>query len=596
MCAVHAQDATAIKRDYTKYEYRIAMRDGAKLFTAVYVPKALGKTSPILLTRTPYSVRPYGEDKYRDNLGPSEHFSKAGYVFVYQDVRGRFMSEGVFEHIRPHKAVKSGPKDIDESTDTWDTLDWLINNISANNGKAGIWGISYPGFYTSTGMIDAHPSLKAVSPQAPVGDWFIGDDFHHNGALYLVHALRWFSANSRKMDNPTTGPTTPQQVDYKTPDGYRYYLDMGPLANFDERELKGSVGFWNDMMKHGVYDDFWKARDIRRHMNAIKPAVLTVGGWFDAEDLFGTLETFRSVEAKGPLSENLLVMGPWYHGQWASASGDSLGAVKFDAKTAPYYQEKIEFPFFERYLRDKPSHGLPKASMFETGRNQWRQFDAWPPKGVQSKRLYLQANGGLAFTAPTLAGRDEYLSDPNKPVPYTGYIAQNMTREHMLDDQRFAATRPDVLEYRTELLEEDLTLAGPIDPRLFVSTSGTDSDFVVKVIDQFPDDLRENGGYEMLIRGEIFRGKFRNSFEKPEPFTPDKPEKIEYRMPDVFHTFRRGHRVVVQIQSTWFPLADRNPQKFMDIYSARREDFVKATQRVYFGGERPSSIAISVLP
>ena len=586
LCAtssVSAQGVDYIKSHYTKYEHYIPMRDGVRLFTAVYAPKDDAKTWPVLMVRTPYSVRPYGPDKYPANLGPSEIAAKAGYIFVNQDVRGRFMSEGTFEQVRPHNTKLS------ESTDTYDTIEWLLKHVPNHNGKVGMYGISYPGFYVSAGMIDAHPALVAVSPQAPVGDWFIGDDFHHNGAFYLVHALRWFSANSRAMLNPTTGPTTPQAVDYRTPDGYKFYLDMGPLANFEEKELKGSVPFWTDMMRHGTYDDFWKARNIRPHLKNIKPAVLNVGGWFDAEDLFGTLETYKWTERNSPGAYNVLVMGPWYHGQWARDEGAKLGPVEFNAKTGEFYREKIELPFFEHFLKGKPDPKLPEAYAFETGSNRWVRHNAWPPKEAAAKTIYLQPGGKLAFEAAKSAGFDEYLSDPAKPVPYTGYIAANMTREHMLDDQRHAARRPDVLAFESAVLESDVVAAGPVRPVIYVSTTGTDSDFVVKLIDVNEDD------FQQLVRGEVFRGKFRNSFEKPEPFVPGEVAKIDYVMPDVNHNFRRGHRIMIQIQSTWFPLVDRNPQKFMDIYSARREDFQKATQHIFYGGRYNSGVTIQVM-
>jgi putative CocE/NonD family hydrolase len=595
LCALnllHAQGVDYIKAHYTKYDYEIGMRDGVHLLTSVYIPKTAESPQPILLFRTPYSIRPYGEDQYPATLGPSELFAKEGYIFAYQDVRGRFHSEGQFEHVRPHRLVKSGPADIDESTDTWDTIDWLVKHIPRNNGKAGMWGISYPGFYVAVGMIDAHPALTAVSPQAPVGDWFIGDDFHHNGALYLAHAFRWFSMNDRSGGD-RTGVAAPTGYQYPTPDGYRMFLDMGTLPNIDETMLKGSVPFWKDFQQHPTYDKFWKERDVRQYLKKIRPAVMTVGGWFDAEDLFGTLGTFRSVEKGGPASFNGLVMGPWFHGGWGRGTGESLGAVQFGSKTAEFYREQIEFPFFQHFLKGKEAGLPPKAYVFETGANQWRKHDSWPPAESTPATLFFHENGELKLDSPPAQDSpafDEYISDPARPVPYIGYIANTMTREHMVDDQRFAAARPDVLVYRTEALKSDLTLAGPLAASLYASTTGTDSDWVVKVIDVYPDDYPDPnpnpgnlrmGGYQQLVRGEPMRGKFRNSFEKPEPFTPGKITKVEYTMPDVYHTFRRGHRVMVQVQSSWFPLVDRNPQTFVDIYNAKRTDFQKTTQRVY---------------
>jgi uncharacterized protein len=574
------------------------MRDGVKLFTSVYAPKDQSGKYPMLMSRTPYSVRPYGADQYRASLGPSDHFRKAGYIFVYQDVRGRYKSEGSFEQVRPRN-----PGGVDETTDTYDTVEWLIKNIPNHNGRVGVWGISYPGFYTSTAMIDAHPAVKAVSPQAPVGDWFIGDDFHHNGTFYLAHAFRWFWSNSRK--GADARPNVERiNFDYPTPDGYDLFLSMGTLAEINERLLKHEVPFWKELMTHGTYDEFWRARDVRQYLKDIKPAVMSVGGWFDAEDLFGTVETYRAVERSSPGAFNVLVMGPWHHGGWSSTDGLSLGPLNFADKTSVFYREKIELPFFEHYLKDGPDPKLPEAYVFETGRNQWRQFPKWPPSSAGTRSLYLLAEGRLGFEAPADAGFDEYISDPARPVPYIGGIANTMTREHMLDDQRFAATRPDVLVYRTEPLENDLTLAGPIQASLQVSTTGTDADWVVKLIDVYPPDYPDPspnptrirmGGYQQLVRGEPFRGKFRNSFAKPEPFVPRETTKVAYTLPDVFHTFRAGHRIMVQIQSSWFPLVDRNPQKFVDIYSARREDFQKATHRIHRAPGAASFLKVQVM-
>jgi putative CocE/NonD family hydrolase len=596
-----AQDA--VQAAYAKQEVSIPMRDGKKLFTSIYTPKDASKSWPILLTRTPYSVSPYGADKFKSNLGQSSLFQKDGFIFVYQDVRGRYMSEGEFVNVRPHLPVKSKPDEIDESSDTYDTIDWLVKNIPNNNGRVGMMGISYPGFYSAAGMIDAHPALKAVSPQAPVSDWFIGDDFHHNGAFYLTHAFRFLD----RFGRPRPAPTVPGSAQKQTlTEAYGYFLDLGTLADMETKYFKGDVAFWSEMMLHPNYDDYWKARNIRTHLKKIRPAVMTVGGWFDAEDLFGALKVYEAVEQQSPGATNILVMGPWYHGQWAQGDGDSLGHVKFGGKTSVHYREQIEFPFFCHYLKDAESPKLAEATMFETGSNEWRKFDAWPPKNVTKKALYFQGGGKLSFDPPS-AGKesyDEYVSDPAKPVPYISGQSTGMTREHMVDDQRFAATRPDVLAYQTEPLAEDLTIAGPIVPSLRVSTSGTDSDWVVKLIDVYPDATPDPvpavaglkmGGFQQLLRGECFRGRFRNSFEKPEPFEPGKVEKVEYVMPDALHTFRKGHRIMVQVQSSWFPLVDRNPQKFVDIYRATAADFQKATQRVYRSGDSPSSVQVNIL-
>lgn len=594
----------AIKAAYTKYEYEIPMRDGKKLFTSVYVPKDQTRTYPILMNRTPYSVAPYGVDNYKDALGPSEKFSKEGYIFVYQDVRGRNMSEGEFVNMTPHRAVKRGPADVDESSDTYDTIDWLLKKLKGHNGNVGQWGISYPGFYTAAGMIDAHPALKAVSPQAPITDWFVGDDFHHNGALYLPHMFRFFGGFGRARPEPRRpDPRSAPRTD--GPEGYPFFLELGPLSTINEKHFKNEIAFWTEMTKHPNYDAFWQSRNLRPHLRDIKPAVMTVGGWFDAENLFGAIHTYRWTEKQSPGAKNVIVMGPWYHGQWARDDGEGLGPVKFNAKTSLYYREQMEFPFFQYWLKGQGEMKLPEAYVFETGTNVWRQFDAWPPKQAAAKSLYFHPGGKLSFEAPAGEGVEEYVSDPMKPVPFVGGQAAFMTREHMVEDQRFASRRTDVLVFQTDVLREDVTIAGPLRPELFVSTSGTDSDFVVKLIDVYADDFPDPNpnpagvkmaGYQQLIRGELFRGRFRKSFERPEPFVPGQIEKIEYEMPDVFHTFRKGHRMMVQVQSTWFPLVDRNPQKFVEnIYEARAADFQKATQRVSVGRSRASRVGVLVL-
>ena len=608
--AAAAQSTEYARANYTKYEYRVPMRDGVRLFTSVYVPKDAGRTYPILLTRTPYSVAPYGADAYKASLGPSDRFMRDGFIFVYQDVRGRMMSEGEFVDMRPHRPVKAGASDIDESTDTFDTIDWLLKNVPNHNGRVGLYGISYPGFYTSAGMIDAHPALKAASPQAPIADWFVGDDFHHNGALYLPHAFSFFSGFGRPRPKPTT--SSGSRFDFGTDDGYQFYLDLGPMPNVNARHFKGEIGFWNDLMAHETYDAFWQARNLRPHLKGITPAVLTVGGWFDAEDLFGALETYQSVERQSPGAANRLVMGPWAHGGWARGDGEFLGDVRFGSKTSEFFRDQIEFPFFAHHLKDAPDPKLPEAYVFETGRNQWRRMDAWPPPQAVAKDVYLAAGGKLSWEAPTGTDAfDQYVSDPAKPVPYINYTAIGMTREHMVDDQRFASRRPDVLTYMTDVLEADLTVAGPIRPSLQVSTTGTDSDWVVKLIDVYPDDRAQPApaqagsdaqraasrmrGYQQLVRGEAMRGKFRNSYEAPEPFVPGKVTKVEYVMPDVFHTFRAGHRIMVQIQSSWFPLVNLNPQTFLNINTATDADFKAATQRVYRSAGAASRITLRVL-
>ena len=599
-------DQAYVREHYTKFEYEVPMRDGVNLFTAVYQPKDDSEAYPILLTRTPYSLKPYSVDLYPDPRGPLFHYAEERFIFVVQDVRGRNGSGGEFVHMRPHNPAKSGPHDIDESTDAYDTIDWLVKNVPNNNAKVGMMGISYPGFYTAAGMINSHPALKCASPQAPISDWFIGDDFHHNGAFYLPHAFNFLSRFGQKLEEPTREQAKP--FDYKTPDGYEFYLNLGPLANADTRYFKGKIEFWDELMEHGSYDEFWQARNILPHLKDVKTAVMTVGGWFDAEDLYGPLNIYREVESNNPGIFNVLVMGPWAHGGWSRGDGDKLGHVNFHANTTEFYREKIELPFLKHHLKGEGELGLPEAYVFETGTNQWRRYDSWPPKAAEEKTLYFHAGGRLSFDPP--AGSDggvafdQYVSDPAKPVPYIPNIAIGMTRAHMLDDQRFASSRPDVLVYQTEVLTEDVTIAGPITADLQVSTSGTDSDWVVKLIDVYSGDFGnpdpnpagvEMGGYQQLVRGEAMRGKFRNSYEKPEPFAPGEVTEVEYVMPDAYHTFRRGHRIMVQVQSSWFPLIDRNPQTFCDIYHAKESDFQKATQRVYYSQKASSQSRISVL-
>ena len=564
-----------IKAHYTKYEHKVEMRDGVKLFTAVYVPKDTEQSYPIILKRTPYGSKPYGVDNYAtEQRGPIKFYAEEKFIFAYQDVRGRNASEGEFVHVRPHQSRKVG-KDIDESTDTYDTIQWLTRNVPNNNGRVGMMGISYPGFYAAAGMIDAHSALKCVLPQAPVIDWFVGDDFRHNGAFYLAHAFNFLSRFGQPLKKPTRESSIPH--DYETPDGYEFYLKFGRLVDAQKNHLRPNIAFWKEIIEHDTYDQFWQERTILPHVKNIKPAVLTVGGWFDAEDCYGPLNLYQSTEKQSPNGNNKLVMGPWFHGGWHRADGDHLGHVPFHQKTSLFYRNQIELPFLKHHLKGDADPQLPEAYMFQTGKNQWRRFENWPPARATKTRLYFREDGRLSFDPPTPGGHsgnefDSYESDPAKPVPFIPGISIGMTREHMVDDQRFASTRPDVLVYSTEPLEEDVTIAGGISPKLFVSTSGTASDFVVKLIDVYPGDFPDPepnptgvkmGGYQQLVRGEAIRGRFRNSFETPEPFVPNQVTKIEYQMPDAFHTFRRGHRIMVQVQSTWFPLIDRNPQTYV---------------------------------
>jgi uncharacterized protein len=590
-----------VKEHYTKQEHQIPMRDGVKLFTSIYVPKDKSQQYPILMLRTPYSVAPYGPDNYREILGPSPQFMKEGFIFVYQDVRGRVMSEGDFKWMAPYiPTKKNNLKDVDETTDTYDTIEWLLNNISSQNGRVGMWGISYPGHYAAQALIEPHEALKAVSPQAPMADNWLGDDMHHNGAFFLAHAFNFLINFGRPHKGPGIPPS--QRFEHWTDDGYRFFLDLGPLANANKKYMKNEIKLWNEWMQHGDYDQYWQAQNVPQHLNRVTPAVMTVGGWFDAEDLYGPLAIYQAIEKNNPKAWNSLVMGPWCHGCWARDKGEKLGNISFGSSTSSFYQENIEFPFFMHFLKRKGDMKLPEAYVFETGSNTWKTYESWPPKNVELKSLYLQANGKLSFEAPkplnndSKPGYDEYLSDPNKPVPFLNELVTGMKYEYMTGDQRFAATRPDVLVYQSDVLLSDITLAGPLFAYLSVSTSGTDSDFVVKLIDVYPYKTEDPmDGYQMLVRGEPMRAKYRKLWSKPEAMRPDVVTPVSFSLPDVNHTFKKGHRIMIQIQSSWFPLIDRNPQKFVNIYEAKEEDFQKATQRVYRSGEHGSHLKVYVI-
>lgn len=589
---------SVIRLHYDKEERMVPMRDGVSLFTAIYTPKDKSKSYPILMKRTPYSCAPYGPDAYPAMLGPSDHFIRAPYIFVNQDVRGRFLSEGTFEQVTPHLPNKTSPNEIDESTDTYDTIQWLTENVEGHNGRVGMFGISYPGFYCSAGMINAHPALRAVSPQAPVGDWYF-DDFLHNGAFFLAHAYRWLMNNAQERSGPTTikppGGTLPSL------DGYQLFLEAGTIQEINRRFLKGQVPFWNQMMEHPNRDSFWQKRTILPHLQNVAPAVMLVTGWYDAEDLYGSFKTYQSIEKQNPSVNNVLVVGPWIHGGWASTDGDKLGDISFGSKTAAFYRSEIEFPFFERHLKDAQYPDLSEATVFETGGNRWRTFDTWPPKKAQEQNWFFSENEILSPTPRhSEADRtgDSYLSDPAKPVPYTAAVTPRMTVEYMVEDQRFAARRPDVLIYQSPILEQDVVVAGPIDVELWVTTTGTDGDFIVKLIDVFPDGANASAqpNYQMMVRSEVMRGRFRNSFEHPEPFVPNEPASVRFELQDVLHRFQKGHRLMVQIQSTWFPLVDRNPQSFVpNIFLAEQQDFQKATFTILRSQKYPSGIRMRVL-
>lgn len=599
----HANAAEFAQR-YLKHEHRIPMRDGVRLYTTVYLPRTPGTNHPILLQRTPYGQKPYTIDVSR-NPGVPDSYLDAGFILAVQDVRGRYASEGDFEDVRPIRPRPLGPRDTDESTDAWDTIDWLVRNVPGHNGNVGLQGISYPGFFAAAGMIDSHPALKAVSPQAPVADLFDGDDALHNGCFWLAHNFSFIQMFSQQLDNPLR--QNPRPFDFGSPDGYRFFLQQGPLANLDSRFFKGKATLWNDIIHRSTNAAWTRARNLTQHLSNVRAAVLTVGGWFDAEDLSGTLKTYRATEKLNPGITNILVMGPWSHGEWHGGDGQRLGPIDFQSQTAEHFRNEIELPFFRKFLQGANDIELAEAYVFETGTHRWRRESAWPPARATPRSLFLHADGRLDFSPPTQPAEafDAYDSDPARPVPATSRITTGMPHTYMVEDQRFASRRPDVLVYETEPLTEDLTVAGPLVATLHVSTTGTDADWVVKLIDVYtgdhpdpnpnPEGIRL-GEYQQLVRGEPFRGKYRNGYDRPEPFVPGEVAKIEFTLPDVCHTFRTGHRIMVQIQSSWFPISDRNPQTFCDIYRATPADFRKATHRVYRDRTRPSHLQIHVLP
>ena len=608
-----SEDSTWFVNNYYKIERMVPMRDGIKLFTSFYIPKDSIEKHPFLFTRTPYSCAPYGEDKLTPFWNSFRmNYIKEKYILVTQDVRGRYMSEGEFVDIRPFNKNKKTNKDIDEASDTYDAIDWMLKNIPGNNGNIGITGGSYPGFYATEAALSNHPALKAVSPQAPVTDWFMGDDFHHNGVFFAMDGFSFYSSFGKPRPVPTKDYGPGFQTLVKDP--YKFYLQAGAVKTLAAM-IGDSIKFWHEMYQHPNYDAWWQARNARVGLYNVKPAMLWVGGLFDAEDCFGAWNTYKATKAQSPATNNKIVMGPWYHGQWAR-EGSYLGNVRFESNTADWYQQNIEIPFFNYYLKGKGNtDAIAEATIFFTGENKWKKFAQWPAENVSYKPLYIQPNGKLSFEKPvalsaasSATGFSEYTSDPAHPVPYAEGVHENRTREYMTDDQRFAAQRPDVLSFSTDTLTDDLTLGGPVMADIITSLSTTDADFVVKIIDVFPDYFQYDaavkgngkdypmGGYQMLVRGEIMRGKYRNSFEKPEPFVAGKISEVKYALPDVAHTFKKGHRLMIQIQSTWFPLADRNPQKFIDIYKASDSDFQKAIIKIYYDGSNQTKFILPVLP
>jgi uncharacterized protein len=582
---------------YNKIDTVITMRDGIKLYTQVFIPKDSSELHPILFMRTPYSCYPYGSGNYPTSISPNDSLMRENYIYVKQDVRGRHMSEGINEEVTPYKPNKKSNKDIDESSDTFDSIEWLLKFLKNHNGRVGLYGISYPGFYATASLPGAHPAIKAVSPQAPVTDEFVGDDANHNGAFFLLDNFSFMEGFERPRSGPLYFYNTPlfPPTDYN--DAYRFFLDMQTIKASNGAEyFNGKGKLWNEYLQHDTYDDYWRSRNIRQHLKNIKIPVLVVGGWFDAEDLFGSLHTYEAIEKQSPGNKNFLVMGPWIHGAWAATEWRKWGTHEFGVNINKYYHDSIETAFFNYYLKDKGSFNLAEATMYETGSNQWRSFNQWPPANAHQVPYFFGDRNRLTSEKNSAQQSfSEYLSDPNKPVPYTDGIHGDRSREYMVEDQRFTAGRPDVLVFESDTLKEDLTIAGPIVADLFVSITGTDADFIVKLIDVLPsNDTR--AGMQRLVRAEVMRGKFRNDLSKPEPFIPNKISEIKYTLNDALHTFKKGHRIMVQVQSSWFPLVDRNPQQFLRIPEAKETDFKKATIRLWHDKANPSRVVLPVIP
>jgi uncharacterized protein len=558
------------------------------------------------MQRTPYSIGPYGE-RMRRRLSANDLLEKDRYIFVFQDVRGKFMSEGKFVDMRPVLNGYHSTEDVDETTDTWDTVEWLIHHIDNNNGKVGMYGVSYPGFYTVMGSINAHPAMVCTSPQAPISDWFLWDDMHHNGALTLPLSFNFFQSFGKERPEPTISRAS--RLQYNSADAYHFFLDMGPVKNANDKYLKGTIEFWNQFTGHPDYDVFWQSRSTLPHLRNISPAVLTVGGWYDSEDLSGALHTYKTIEQNNPEATNMLVMGPWIHGGWSSPDYNNPSLIPFREADKYFFQHEIEYVFFHHYLKAEGRLDLPEAWVYDTGSEQWKSYSAWPPENTANKRIWLDEKGNLSWSAPEKSGEsfDEYISDPDKPVPYTAPFLDARSfynRQYLSEDQRFTSTRPDVLVYQGEVLDAEITVAGPVEVELFVSTSGTDADWVVKLIDVFPDTAAQGGlsqreievgGYQMLVRGDIFRGKYRNSYEHPETFIPGEVTSVNFSLPDIYHTFQEGHQIMIQVQSSWFPLFDRNPQTFTNIYECGEDAFHKATQKVYHSTEYPTNFKFPVI-
>jgi len=597
-----AQAESFVKDNFTKKEFYITMRDGVKLFTAVYIPKDISKKQkyPFLMQRTCYSIAPYGENEYRTKLGPNQYLMKDKYIFVFQDVRGRYMSEGTFTNMTPQVERKT-KKDVDESTDTYDTIDWLIKNIKDNNGKVGQYGTSYPGFYTAVGTLAQHPALVASSPQAPISD-FWNDDFLHNGKFMLGY-FRTFPVFGVQKTKPEQKEWySDSMIKSTSEDGLKFYRELGTLKEAYDKYYKDNF-FITEIMNHPNYDEYWQKRNLLPHLKNVNHAVMTVGGWFDAEDLSGPLNIYKTIEKTSPKAKNTIVMGPFSHGGWSREEGKHFhNQIYFGDSIATYYQKNIETKFFNHYLKGntKEDAGLPEALMYDTGAKEWKEFAQYPPKNTQKVNFYL-ANGTLKNSPQQ--GSSEYYSDPNNPVlssdnlkDFNGFTPRN----YMSEDQRFAVGRPDVLTFTTDVLTEDMIFAGEIMAKLNIASTSTDADFAVKLIDVYPEDFKPvekkegiiYGNYHQMVRSEIMPARFRNSREKPEALVANQKTAVNFRLQDVVHTFKKGHKIQIQISSTWFPLFSVNPQKFLDNPNmATKEDYTKAFIKIF----EDSTIEVEVL-
>jgi hypothetical protein len=601
----YSQSSDFVKENYTKIDTTITMRDGVKLFTIIYIPKDQSEKYPFLMERTPYSVAPYGENNYARRLGPNTELMHDKYIFVYQDVRGRYMSEGHNLEVTPYIPNKKDKTQVDESSDTYDTIDWLLKNIKNNNGRVGLYGISYPGFYATASLPGAHPAIRAVSPQAPVTDEFIGDDANHNGAFFLLDNFMFMNYFGKERSGPTEDYGS-LMFDADNNDVYHFFLNIGPVKNTQSEEYYNRRSYiWNEYLAHDTYDDYWQKRNIRQYLKNIKIPTLVVGGWFDAEDLFGALHTYEAIKKQSPVNKNYLVMGPWTHGAWARDRWDKFGTYNFGSNTSQYFQDSLQTVFFNYFLKDKGNFNASEATVFETGTNEWKHFNQWPPANISEVSYYLDTDKKLSSQRNNSRNSfDKYISDPSNPVPYTAKVQGRRNNEYMVEDQRFAASRNDVLVYESPVLNENVTIAGHILADLFTSISTTDADFIVKLIDVVPaDEINEanptkdpvSGDIQRLVRAEVMRGKFRNNYVHPEPFVPGEISEVKINLNDVCHTFKKGHKIMVQVQCSWFPLVDMNPQEFMRIPDANESDFQKSTIQIYHDKDHASKIVLPVL-